>query len=76
MRSWTKIVDKFLIKVFMGDLCKCYGNSIACKVLKWYICRLEYPEGVETLLIALLYDAYYEERICTSVNLKRIVTKF
>ena len=41
-----------------------------------YICRLEFTEGVDALLIALLYDAYSDDRSCTCVNLKIIVTKF
>ena len=41
-----------------------------------YICRLEFTEGVDALLIAFLYDAYFDDRSSTCVNLKIIVTKF
>lgn len=38
-------------------------------------CRLGYAEGVQTLLTALLNGAYSDDRLCTSVNLKLIITK-
>ena len=42
----------------------------------YIICRLEFTEGVDALLIAFLYDAYSDDRSCTCENFKIIVTKF
>lgn len=32
-------------------------------MLNWYICRFEYTEGADALLIALQNDAYTDDRI-------------